>query len=151
MKVLAFNNGRDTTAYTFIEGDKESGYLACADFLKGNITEEIKDLCSRFEPQEIILQLPPTGLDKRTQKAIQEGFGRNVATAFNLGRKPEVKNLIRARAVFGCYRREDVRELFGRALGCDHLRMLNRRHQMQLLNTVTLAYDSVKAAEREMS
>ncbi len=39
MKVLAINNGRDRTAYTFMEGEKGSGYLACSDFLKGNITK----------------------------------------------------------------------------------------------------------------
>jgi hypothetical protein len=112
MKVLAINNGRDRTAYTFIEGDKAEGYLACSDFLKGNITEEIKDLCRRFDPEVIILQLPPTGLDEHTRKAIQEGFGRNVATAFSLGRNPVVKNLMGTRAVFGCFRREEAREFF---------------------------------------
>jgi hypothetical protein len=151
MKVLAINNGKDRTAYTFMEGNKQEGYLACSDFLKGNITEEIKGLCRRFQPEQILLQLPPTGLDARTQKAIQEGFGRNVAVAFSLGRYPIMKNLLRTRAAFGCYRREDARELFGRTLKCDCLGTLNPRHQMQLLNTVTLAYDSVKAAEREMS
>jgi hypothetical protein len=126
MKVLAINNGREMTAYTFIEGDKGSGYQACADFLKGNITEEIKDLCRRFGPEEIVLQLPPTGLDERTQKAIKEGFGRNVAAAYSLGRYPIMKDLLRTRAEFGCYRREDVREFFGRAACCDCLRILNR-------------------------
>jgi hypothetical protein len=151
MKVLAINNGKDHTAYTFIEGDQAAGYLACSDFLKGNITQGIKDLCRRFQPEQIILQLPPTGLDARTQKAVQEGFRRNVETAFSLGRKLVVKHLMGTRAVFGCYRREDARQFFGHALRCDCLRTLNRRRQMQLINTVTLAYDSVKAAELGMS
>ena len=147
MKVLAINNGRDRTAYTFIEGNKEEGYLAWPGFLTGNITVGIKALCKRFGPEEIILQLPPTGLDKRTQRAIQEGFGRNMAAAFSLRRHPVIKNLSRTRAAFGCYRREDVRKFFGHTLKCDHLRRLPRRQQMQLINTVTLAYDSAKAAE----
>lgn len=151
MKVLAINNGRDHTAYTFIEGEKGSGYLACSDFLKGNVTEGIKDLCRRYEPEQIVLQLPPTGLDERTRKAIQEGFGRNVAVAFSLRRSPIMKNLLRSRAIFGCYRREDARQFFGGGFRCDCLRRLNRRDQMQLINTLTLAYDSVKAAERAMS
>jgi hypothetical protein len=151
MKVLAINNGRDMAAYTFIEGDKGSGYFGCSDFLKGNITAEIKDLYRHFEPEQIILQLPPTGLDARTRKAIQEGFGRNVAAAFSLKRYPIMKDLLRTRAAFRCYRRKDVRQLFGRTLGCDCHRNLPRRQLMQLLNTVTLAYDSVKAAERERS
>ena len=106
MEALSLNNGRDKTAYTFIEGNKEEGYLGCSDFLTGNITQEIKELCERFDPEEVILQLPPTGLDKRTQKAIQEGFGRNMAAAFSLGRYPVMKSLIRTRNAFGCYRRE---------------------------------------------
>jgi len=148
MKVLAINNGRDHTAYTFMERNRGRGYSTCSDFLDGDITKGIKDLCRRFQPDEIVLQLPPTGLDARTQKAIQAGFGRNVATAFSLRRNTVMKDLLRTRAAFGWYTREDVREVIGRTLACDHLRALNRRHQMQLLNTVTLAYDSVKAAER---
>jgi hypothetical protein len=151
MKVLAFNNGKDMTAFTFIEGSNGSGYLACSDFLKGNITAGIKDLCRHFEPEQIILQLPPTGLDARTQKSIQEGFGRNVAAAFNLGRYPIMKDLLSTRSAFGCYRREEAREFFGSALRCDCHRNLPQRLQMQLLNTLTLAYDSVKAVERERS
>lgn len=151
MKALAINNGKDRTAYTFIEGSKEQGYLACSDFLTGNITEEIKGLCKHFRPEEIILQLPPTGLDKRTQKAIQEGFGRNMAAAFSLKRHPVIKSLTRTRASFGCYRREDARKFFGRTLNCDHLRGLPRRQQMQVINTVTLAYGSAKAAELNLS
>ncbi len=112
MKVLAINNGRDKTAYTFIGGSREKGYFASSDFLTGNIDEEIKELCNRIHPEEIILQLPPTGLDKKTQKAIQEGFGRNVATAFSLNRHPVIKNLMKTRASFGCYRREEAREAF---------------------------------------
>jgi hypothetical protein len=150
MRVLAINNGRDKTAYTFVEGNKQEGCLACADFLSGNITEEIKQLCRRFSPEEIVLQLPPTGLDQKTQKAIQEGFGRNIAAAFSLGRYPVIKSLIRTRNAFGCYRREEAREFFGRTFKCDCLRRLPRRHQMQLINTVTLAYDSVKAAEQHI-
>lgn len=147
MKVLAINNGRDNTAYTFIEGDRGSGYLAYSDFLKGNITEGIKNLCKQYQPEEIVLQLPPTGLDVRTQRAIQEGFGRNIATAYSLGRYPIIKNLLRTRAAFGCYRREDVWELFGHTLKSDCCRNMNQRQQMQLINTITLAYDSVKAEE----
>jgi hypothetical protein len=149
MKVLAINNGKDITAFTFIEGNKQEGYVACSDFLKGNITKGIKDLCRHFEPEQIVLQLPPTGLDEHTRKAIQTGFGRNVATAFSLGRNPVVKNLMGTRAVFGCFRREEARAFFGSTLSCDCLRTLNRRQQMQLLNTVTLAYYTVKSAERE--
>src|SRR5271157_17130 len=150
MKVLAINNGRDRTAYTFIEGNKE-GYFASSDFLTGNINEEIKELCKRLCPEEIILQLPPTGLDKRTQKAIQEGFGRNVAAAFSLNRHPVIKNLIRTRASLGCCRREQAREAFEPALNRDHLRRFSRRQQMQLINTVTRAYESAEAAELGMS
>jgi len=151
MKVLVINNGRDRTAYTFIEGSKREGYLGCSDFLSGNITEEIKELCKQFRPEEIILQLPPTGLDRRTQKAIQEGFGRNVAAAFSLNRHPVIKNLIRTRASLGCCRREQAREAFEPALDSDHLSRFSRRQQMQLINTVTLAYDSAKAAEHYTS
>jgi hypothetical protein len=151
MKVLAINNGRDMTAYTFIEGDKGSGYVACSDFLKGNITAGIKDLCRRFQPEQIILQLPPTGLDERTRKAIQEGFGRNVAAAFSVKRYPLMKNLLRTRAAFGLYRRSDARDFFGSTLGCGCHRTLPQRRQMQLINTLTLAYDTVKAAERATS
>jgi hypothetical protein len=147
MKVLAINNGKDKTAYTFIEGDKTTGYLACSDFLRGNITEGIKELCWRFDPEEIVLQLPPTGLDARTQRSIQQRFGRNMAATLNLHRSPVAKNLMKARAAFGCYKREHARELFGYTFKCDCHRNLNRRQQMQLINTITLAYDSVKAAE----
>ena len=151
MKALSINNGRDKTAYTFIEGNKEEGYLGCSDFLTGNITEEIQELCKRLRPEEIILQLPPTGLDKRTQKAIQEGFGRNMAAAFHLKRHPVIKNLIRTRASFGCCRREQTREAFEPALNRDHLSRFSRRQQMQLINTVTLAYDSAEASELDMT
>jgi hypothetical protein len=152
MKALVINNGRDKTAYTFIEGSKEEGYLARTDFLTGNITEGIKELCARFRPEEIVLQLPPTGLDRRTQKAIQEAFGRNVAAAFSLKRHPVIKNLMKTRASFGCHSREHAREFFGNTLKCGHhLRGLPRRQQMQVLNTVTLAYDSISAAEHDMS
>src|SRR5271157_2092531 len=106
------------------------------------ITEK-KELCKQFRPEEIILQLPPTGLDKNTQKAIQEGFGRNVAAAFSLKRHPVIKSLTKTRASFGCYRREDARKLFEPTLNSDHLHGLPRRQQMQLINTVTLAIDSV--------
>ncbi len=103
MKVLAINNGKDRTAYTFIEGSNEEGYLAYSDFLTGNITVGIKVLCGHFRPEKIVLQLPPTGLDRRTQKAIQEGFGRNVAAAFSLNRHPVIKNLIRTSALSSKY------------------------------------------------
>jgi hypothetical protein len=151
MKVLAINNGKDRTAFTFVEGSRSEGYLTCSDLLTGNITEEIKELCRLFSPEEIILQLPPTGLDKKTQKAIQEGFGRNVAVAFSIGRYPVMKNLIKARASFGCCRREEARNLFGRTIRCDHLHRLPRRQQMQVINTQTLAYDSVMDAEHNIS
>jgi hypothetical protein len=151
MKTLAINNGRDKTAYTFIEGSEEKGYFASSDFLTENITEGIKELCNRLRPEEIILQLPPSGLDRRTQKAIQEGFGRNVAAAFSLNRHPVIKNLMRTRASFGCCRREQAREAFEPTLNCDHRRRLTRREQMQLINTVTLAYDSAEASELDMS
>jgi hypothetical protein len=151
MKTLAINNGKERTAYTFIEGTKETGYSVCSDFLTGNITVGIKGLCNRLHPEEIILQLPPTGLDKRTQKAIQQGFGRNIAAAFSLKRHPVIRNLMRARATYGCCRREDARKLFGRRLKRNQLRNLNRRQQIQLINTLTLAWDSVSAAESAMS
>jgi hypothetical protein len=151
MSVLSINNGRDRTAYTYVERSENGGYFGLSNFLDGNITEEIKELCRRFEPEQIILQLPPTGLDKKTQKAIQEGFGRNMATAFGLGRYPVIKNLIRTRAAFGCSKREEARKVFGRKLNADYLRRLPRRDQMQLINTVTLAYDSVEAAEQHIS
>jgi hypothetical protein len=151
MSVLAINNGRDRTAYTYVERIEKGGYFGFSNFFGGNIAEEIKELCRRFEPEEIILQLPPTGLDKKTQKAIQEGFGRNMATAFSLGRYPVIKNLIRTRAAFGCSKREEARKVFGRKLNADYLRRLPRRDQMQLINTVTLAYDSVEAAEPHLS
>jgi hypothetical protein len=151
MKALSINNGRDKTAYTFIEGNKVEGYLGCSDFLTGNITEEIKELCQRFDPEEVILQLPPTGLDKRTQKAIQEGFGRNIAAAFSLKRHPVIKNLTRTRASFGCCRREQARDAFEPTLNSNHLSRFSRREQMQLINTVTLAYDSAEAAELDIS
>ena len=147
MKVLAINNGRDHAAYTFIEGEKGSRYVAYSAFLKGNIMEEIKELCRHYQPDEIVLQLPPTGLDERTRKAIQEGFGRNVAAAFSLGRYPIMKDLLRARAAHGCYSREEAREFFCRGIVEDGLPGLTRRQQMQLHNTTTLAYDTVKAAE----
>jgi hypothetical protein len=147
MKVLAINNGKDITAYTFIKRDRGSGYLACSDFLKGNTTEGIKDLCRQFQPEQIVLQLPPTGLDECTQRAIQEGFGRNIAAAYSLGRHPIMKNLLRTRAAFGCYRREDVRKRFEQTLKFDCHRNINRRQHMQLINTILLAYDSLKAAE----
>ena len=104
MIVLAINNGRDRPAYTLVKGSKEEGYMVCCDFLSGNIIEGIKALCKHFRPEEIILQLPPTGLDVRTQRAIQEGFGRNMAATFNLGRHPVIKNLTRTRKAFGCSR-----------------------------------------------
>jgi hypothetical protein len=151
MKVLAINNGRDRTAYTFIEGNKDKGYFASSDFLTGNITVGIKVLCGHFRPEKIVLQLPPTGLDRRTQKAIQEGFGRNVAAAFSLNRHPVIKNLIRTRASLGCCRREQAREAFEPALNRDHLSRFSRRQQMQLINTVTLAYDSSEASELDMT
>ncbi|MGO9569726.1 MAG: hypothetical protein ACLP5H_19515 [Desulfomonilaceae bacterium] len=151
MKVLAINNGRDRTAFTFIEGSKDKGYFASSNFLTGNIDEGIKELCKSLRPEEIILQLPPTGLDKRTQKAIQEGFGRNVATAFGLNRHPVIKNLMKRRSSFGCYRREEAREAFEPTLNCDQLSRFSRREQMQLINTVTLAYDSAETAELDMS
>jgi hypothetical protein len=151
MKVLAINNGRDRTAFTFIEETEDKIYTICTDFLCGNITEEIKELCRRFEPEEIILQLPPTGLDQKTQRAIQEGFGRNIAAAFSLGRYPVLKSLIRTRSTLGCYRREQARDFFGSFVECDHLRKLPRRQQMQAINTLTLAYESVKTGERRIS
>lgn len=92
MKVLAINNGKDKTAYTLIEGTK-GRYLTYSDFLKGNITEEIKELCRRFQPDEIVLQLPPTGLHNNTRRAIQEGFGRNVAATFSLRRSHDSEEL----------------------------------------------------------
>ena len=75
MKALAINNGKDRTAYTFIEGSKEQGYLACSDFLTGNITEEIKELCKRFRPEEIILQLPPRDWTKEPRKQFKKDSG----------------------------------------------------------------------------
>lgn len=151
MKVLAINNGRDHTAYTLIEGDKRNGYTASSSFLKGNITQ-IKDLCWHLQPDRIVLQLPPTGLDNRTQHAVRAGFGRNVlAAGSSIGQFPIIKNLLSTRSALGCYSREDVRELFGYTLECDHLQGLNRRQQMQILNTVTLAYEEIKAAERYTS
>ncbi len=149
MKVLAINNGRDRTACAFIEYSKEGGYRARLDLLTGNITEEIKDLCRTYDPDEVILQLPPTGLDKTTQKAIQEGFCRNVAAAFNIKRIPLIKDLLKARASLGCYRREQVRQFFSHVLSWDHLRRLNRRQQSQIASTLALAFDAVKAAERD--
>jgi hypothetical protein len=133
-------------AYSFLEGNNKQVDFGCSGFLKGNITEAIKRLCRELRPEKIILQLPPTGLDSKTQSSIQEGFGRNTAVALNLYGPPVVKNLVRARAAFGCRRREEARQFFGRIMGHDDLSKFTKREQMQLINTITLAFDTVKAS-----
>ena len=150
MKVLAINNGRDRTACIVMETVKGTKFRVASGFLSGNIAENIKALCKDYSPDKVVLQLPPTGLDKKTQKAIQEGFGRNVAAAFNLNRYPVIKNLIRTRASLGCYTREQARQFCEDVLSWDHVKRLSRRHQMQLINTLMLARDSVEAVDSEM-
>jgi hypothetical protein len=150
MKVLAINNGRDRTAYTWIVGGKNDKWHSESGFLTGNIVQRIKEFCERFEPDEVVLQLPPTGLDKKTQTSIQAGFRRNIAAVSSLKIRPVIKDVLRVRASLGCYQREQARKDFWDPWW-DYARTASPREQIQMANTHALAYDSVKAAEADMS
>jgi hypothetical protein len=149
MKVLAINNGRDRTAYTWIVRIKNQ-WNSDSGFFTGNIAERIRDFCKRYEPDQVILQLPPTGLDKKTQRAIQEGFRRNIAAISSFKIRPVIRDVMKVRRALGCYQREQARKDFWNPWW-DYARTASPREQMQMANTYALAYDSVKAAEHGKS
>jgi hypothetical protein len=150
MKVLAINNGKDSTAYTWITSTRKDQWHSDSGFFTGNIAQRIKEFCERFGPDQVIIQLPSTGLDKATRKAIQEGFGRNIAAVASLNIRPVIKDVMKVRAALGCCQREQARKDFWDPWW-DYARAPNRREQMQMINTCALAYYSVKAAEADMS
>jgi hypothetical protein len=59
-----------------------------------------------------------------------------------------IKNLIKIRKAFGCRRREEARAFFGGLLDREYDYSYSKRRDMQLLNTLALAHDSVEKAER---
>jgi hypothetical protein len=149
MKALAINNGKERTAYTWITSIKEDQWYSDSGFFTGNIARRIKEFCERFEPDQVILQLPPTGLDKTSQTVIQEGFVRNIAAVASLNIRPVIKDVMKVRAALGCCQREQARKDFWDPWW-DYAKRPNRRDQMQMINTYALAYDSVKAIEADM-
>jgi hypothetical protein len=44
MSVLAINNGRDKTAYTYVQRAKNGGYIGFSNFFDGDIAEGIKEV-----------------------------------------------------------------------------------------------------------